>query len=111
MFLRADGACAGLWRRRGEVCDGRAPAAPVFRGQAGRGAALVFGLPGVPGVQDPLVAGDEHGRGEQREGCQSHEAAPAAADVVAGGVRGGGEAALGADGASMVSTGTPCSKT
>src|SRR5262249_15616719 len=50
----------------------------------------------VPGCQDALVAGDEQGGGEQHEGCQAHEAAPAAADVVGGGVLGGGEAAFGA---------------
>ena len=34
-------------------------------------------------------------------GCQAHEAAPAAADVVAGGVLGGGEAAFGAGAAGV----------
>jgi hypothetical protein len=44
---------AALWRRGGKVCDGLAPAAAGFRGQAFGGAAGVFFLPGVPGVQDP----------------------------------------------------------
>jgi hypothetical protein len=40
-----------------------------------------FFLPGVPGCQDALVADDQQGGGEQHEGCQAHQAAPAAADV------------------------------
>ena len=64
-------------------------------GAPGGAAGIVF-LPGVPGGEDPLVADDEQRHCEQREGCQAHEAAPAAADVVGGGVLGGGEAAFGA---------------
>jgi len=79
-----------------------APApAPGFRGQALGGAALVFFLPGVPGVQDALVADDEQCRGEQHQRGQAHEAAPAAGDVVGGGVLGGGEAAFGAGAAGV----------
>ena len=44
---------------RGEAGGGLAAAAPGFRGEPGGGAARVFFLPGVPGVQDPLVADDE----------------------------------------------------
>jgi hypothetical protein len=72
---RAGGVCAGrarrLWRPGGggERGEGLAPAAAGFRGQAFGGAAFVFFLPGVPGVQDALVADDEQGRREQHEGA------------------------------------------
>ena len=46
-------------RSGGEAGEGPAAPAPGFRGQALGGAALVFFLPGVPGLQDALVADDE----------------------------------------------------
>jgi hypothetical protein len=103
---RAGGVCAGRAGRLGRPGgggrgEGRAPAAAGFRGQALGGAAFVVFLPGGPGVQDALVADDQQGGGEQHQGCQAHQAAPAAADVVAGGVLGGGEAAFGAGAAGV----------
>ena len=83
------------------TAEGCAAPAPGFRGQAFGGAAFVFLLPGVPGLQDALVADDEQAGDGQHEGGQAHEAAPAAADVVAGGVLGGGEAAFGAGAAGV----------
>jgi hypothetical protein len=88
-------------RSGGEAGEGPAAPAPGFRGQALGGAALVFFLPGVPGLQDALVADDEQRRGEQHQRGQAHQAAPAAADVVGGGVLGGGEAAFGAGAAGV----------
>jgi hypothetical protein len=68
---------------------GTAPDAAGGDGCQG-GAADVFFLTGVPGGEDALVAdGEQHG-GEQHEGCQAREAAPAAGDVVAGWVLGCG---------------------
>ena len=90
-----------LWRRGGKVCDGLAPAAAGFRGQAFGGSAGVFFLAGVPGLQDALVAGDDQACGEQHQRCQAHQAASAAADVVTGGIFDGGEAAFGAGAASV----------
>ena len=87
-------AVPGLGRSGGEGGEGPAAAFAGFRGQAFGGATFVFFLPGVPGMQDPLVAGDQQGGGEQQQGGQAHEAAPAAAGVVAGGVLGCGEAAF-----------------
>jgi hypothetical protein len=80
----------------GEAGEGLAPAFAGFGWQAVCRAAGGFRLPRVPGAEDALVADDEQRGGEQHEGCQAHEAAPAAADVVAGGVLGGGEPAFGA---------------
>src|SRR5260221_401778 len=80
----------------GEHGERLAAPAPGFGGQAFGGATLVFFLAGVPGGEDALVADDQQGGGEQHQGCQAHEAAPAAADGIGGGVLGGGEAALGA---------------
>src|SRR5262249_28058516 len=71
---------------------------PGFRGKAFCGAALVFLLPGVPGGQDALVAGDQQGGGEQHQRGQAHEPAPAAGDVAGGGGFGGGGAAVGGGG-------------
>src|ERR1019366_8370153 len=51
--------------------------------------------------EDALVADDEQRRGEQHQRGQAHQAAPAAADVVGGGVLGGGEAAFGAGAAGV----------
>jgi len=59
----------------GEAGEGLAAPFAGFRRQAGGCAALGFFLPGVPGGEDPLVADDEQGRGEQHEECQAHEAA------------------------------------
>ena len=61
---------AVLWRRGGKVCDGLAPVAAGFRGQAFGGAAGVFFLPGVPSVQDPLVADDQQCRGDRISGAR-----------------------------------------
>ena len=61
-----------------------------FLAGAGGGPVSVLGLACVVGGQDALVADDEQAAGEQRDRGQSHQAAPAAADVVAGGVLGGG---------------------
>src|SRR5260221_365558 len=80
----------------GEHGERLAAPAPGFGGQAFGGATLVFFLAGVPGGEDALVADDQQGGGEQHQGCQAHEAAPAAADGIGGGVLGGGEAPLGA---------------
>jgi hypothetical protein len=52
-------------------------------------------------VQDPLVADDQQRGGEQHEGGQARQAAPAAGDVVAGRVFRGGEAAFGAGAAGV----------
>src|ERR1700733_13361652 len=99
---RVPGSAAGLGRPcGGELVEGLAAPPPGFRGQAFCGAALVFLLPGVPGREDALVAGDEQRDGEQHQRCRAHEAAPAAAGVVAGGVLGGGEAAFGAGAAGV----------
>src|SRR6266581_7607617 len=91
----------GSGRPGGEAGEGLAAPFAGFRGQPGGCAALVFFLPGVPGVQDALVAEDEQGRDEQHQGCQAHEAAPAAGDVAGGGVLDGGEAAFGAGAAGV----------
>src|ERR1017187_6032404 len=97
---------AGRWPGLGRPGGGErgerlASPAPGFRGEPGGGAAGVFLLPGVPGGEDALVAGDEQCRGEQHQRGQAHQAAPAAADVVGGGVLGGGEAAFGAGAAGV----------
>src|SRR5882672_10433462 len=85
----------------GEAGQGLA-AAPAGSGrEPGGGAALGFFLPGVPCGEDALVADDQQRRGEQHEGCQAHEAAPAAGDVAGGGVLDGGEAAFGAGAAGL----------
>ena len=72
----------GLWRsaaswlwRCGEAGQGGfAPAFPCSGREAGGGAALVFGLAGVPGVQDALVTdGVQGGQPEGGRG-QAHEA-------------------------------------
>src|SRR6516225_512798 len=90
--------CRWLWRRcgGGEAGAGlAAPAAGPGR-EAGCGAAGVVGLAGVPGGQDALVAdGEQAGEPEHQRG-QAHQAGPAAGDVVAGRVFGGGEGSLGA---------------
>ena len=96
-------ACAGLRGFGEEVLQGRAAAFAGFRGQPGGGAAGVVFLPGVPGGEDPLVADDEQGGCGQHQRGQAHQAAPAAADVVGGGVLGGGEAAFGAGAAGVFS--------
>ena len=82
------GWCCPRVRDAGPALGGPVAAASVVRGlrrrrrvlggQAVGGAALVFFLPGVPGVQDPLVADGQQGGGEQHERSQAHEAAPAA---------------------------------
>jgi hypothetical protein len=91
----------GSGRPGGECRECFAAPAPGFRGQAPGGAALVFLLPGVPGLQDALVADDEQAGDGEHEGGQAREAAPAAGYVVAGGVFGGGEAAFGAGAAGV----------
>ena len=89
------GARAWLWRC-GEAGEGGFPAAFACSGrEAGGGAALVFGLAGVPGGEDPLVADRVQGGEPERGRGQAHEAAPAAGDGVAGGVLDGGEASFG----------------
>src|ERR1700750_1461925 len=100
---RVPGSAAGLGRpcSGGELGEGPAAPAPGSGGQPGGGAALVVLLPGVPGGQDALVADGEQGRGGTDQRCHAHQAAPAAADVVAGGVLGGGEAAFGAGAAGI----------
>jgi hypothetical protein len=60
-------------------------AAESWKARAG-----VFVLPGVPGARDALVADGESAGEPECERDQAHEAAPAAADVVAGGVFDGG---------------------
>ena len=92
------GAVRAVRRRGGE---GLAAPAPGFRGQALGGAALVFFLPGVPGGRMRWLRTTSRRGGEQHQGGQAHEAAPAAADVVGGGVLGGGEAAFGAGAAGV----------
>ena len=90
----------GLWRSGqawsglgGEAGEGSFPPAFACSGrEAGRGPALVLGLAGVPGGEDALVADGVQGGEPERDGCEAHEAAPAAADGVAGGVLDGGEA-------------------
>src|ERR1017187_139696 len=81
--------------RGGEAGEGCAASAAGAGRESCGGALGVAGLAGGPGGHDPLGAGDEQGRGEQGDGCQAHEAAPAAGNVVAGGVFGGGEGPLG----------------
>src|SRR5712691_10846704 len=84
------GACGG------QVGEGlAAPAAGPGR-QAGRGASGVVVLAGVPGDQDPLVADGQQAGEPERERGQAGEPGPAAGDVVAGGVLGGGEGPFGA---------------
>src|SRR5947208_9520230 len=86
---------AGLGRCGGGGEGLAAPAAgPGW--QAGCGAAGGVGLAGVPGFQDALVAdGQQAGEPEHDRG-QAREPGPAAGDVVAGRVLGGGEGPLGA---------------
>src|SRR6266700_733651 len=88
------GLAACLWSG-GEGGECLAAPAAGFRREAGGGPAGVFGLACVVGVEDPLVAGDDQGGGEERDGGDAGEPAPAAADVVAGGVLGGGEGPFG----------------
>jgi hypothetical protein len=54
------------------------PVGAVLGGEAFGGAAGVVVLAGVPGSGDALVADGEQDGGEQHEGCQASEAAPAA---------------------------------
>ena len=63
-------AVPGLGRSGGEGGEGPAAAFAGFRGQAFGGAASVLFLPGVPGVQDALVADDQQGGGEQQQGAR-----------------------------------------
>lgn len=60
---------AGSGRPGGEAGEGLAASFAGFRGQSGGCAALVFFLPGVPGGEDALVAGDQQGCDEQCQGC------------------------------------------
>ncbi len=84
------GACGG------QVGEGLAsPAAGPGR-EAGRGAAGVVVLAEVPCDQDALVADGQQAGQPEHERCQAREPAPAAGDVVAGRVLGGGEGPLGA---------------
>jgi hypothetical protein len=99
--LVARGLVLGSGRSGGEAGEGPAAAFAGFRGEHGGGAAGAVLLAGVPGGEDALVADDEQGRGEQHQGGQSHQAAPAAGDVAGGGVLGGGEAALGSGAAGV----------
>ena len=88
------GGCARGERRRRRVCYGGAAARSVS--VCGAGAGCVAGdrlrLAGccLPGgwCRRRVVAHDEQTGGEERDGGQAHEAAPAAGDVVAGGVFG-----------------------
>src|SRR5215510_13329540 len=84
--------CCWLWRccGGGEAGAGLAAPAAGLGWQAGRGAAGAVGLAGVPGGQDALVADG------QQAGEPEHQPDPAAGDVVAGRVLGGGEGPLGA---------------
>ena len=84
------GACGG------QVGEGLAASAAGPGRQAGRGAAGVVVLAGVPGDQDALVADDEQAGEPEGERGQAREAAPAAGDVVGGRVLGGGEGPFGA---------------
>src|SRR5439155_1613251 len=78
------GACGG------QVGEGLAVSAAGPGRQAGRSAAGFVVLAGVPGDQDALVADDEQAGEPEGERGQAHEAAPAAGDVGAGRVLGGG---------------------
>src|SRR6266566_551832 len=88
--LAARGVPVPLWGGGSEVGEGcAAPAAGVGR-QPGRGSLGVFGLADGVGAGDALVADDEQAGGEQGDRGEAHEPAPAAGDVVGGGVFGGG---------------------
>jgi hypothetical protein len=78
-----------------------AAAAPGFRGQAFGGAAFVFFLPGVPGVQDALVPDDEQAGDGQREGVRPMRRHQPRLVLLVAGVFGGGEAAFGAGAAGV----------
>ena len=90
----------GLWRPRGcggggQVAQG-ATASPAGSGwEPGGLPAGLVGLAGVVGGEDPVVAHDEQAGDGQGDRGRSQQSAPAAADVVAGGVFGGGEGAFG----------------
>ena len=96
------GSCrAWLWRGGGEAREGcAAPFAGSGR-EPGGGASVVFGLPGVPGVQDALVADCLQAGQPQGERGQARQAAPAAGDVAGSGVLDRGEGALGAGAAGV----------
>src|SRR6266542_357409 len=94
-WLRTGGAAARLWRGGGEAGERLAAPLAGFWREAGCGAAGVLVLAGVECGEDALVADGEQAGGEQRDRGQSHEPAPAAADVVAGRVLDGGEGPLG----------------
>jgi hypothetical protein len=66
-----------LWRGGGEAGEGLAAAFAGVGWEAGGGAPGVFGLAGVPGAEDALVAEGEQAGWPQRERGQSREAAPA----------------------------------
>src|ERR1019366_4176304 len=90
------GASCGLRRCCHKAGQGSAaPAAGPGR-EAGGGAAGVVFLASVPWGGDARVAGDGQAGGEQQPGGQAHDPAPAAGDVVGGGVLEGGEDAFGA---------------
>src|ERR1022692_1677710 len=86
---------AWLWWRGCEAGEGFAAPAACSGREPGLCSLGVLVLADVVGGQDALVADGEQAGGEERDRGESHEAAPAAADVVGGGVFGGGEGPLG----------------
>src|SRR5205807_9805058 len=89
------GVRAWLWRGSDAGEGGFAPTFACPGREAGGGAALVFGLAGVPGGENALVADGVQAGEPERERGEAHEAAPAAADGVTGWVFDGGEASFG----------------